>query len=268
MNIDNLQDRPMSLSDAESWLALGAGAALLLVGAWRRSASGALLAASSAPLLYRGVAGHWPRLGNGFATSGHTKTALEGRRGVHVRESIRLEVPLAEVYHFWRRFENLPRFMTHLDHVSDRGSGKSHWVAAGPAGLAVEWEAEIINEVQNQVIAWQSLPGSDIVTAGRYASTLGAPAGAPKSAVHLQYAPPAGKAGALFASLFGREPSQTIREDLRRFKQLFEAGEMPRRRHWSQERTCEPFAGTARRTSGSRRFRIPTSSIRATPSSR
>jgi len=222
----------MSLRDAESWLALGAGAVLLLVGASRRSASGALVAASSAPLLYRGVAGHWPQLGNGLATpghtKGHTKTALEGPRGVHVRESIRLEVPLADVYGFWRRFENLPRFMAHLDHVSDRGNGKSHWIAKGPAGLAVEWDAEIINEVENQVIAWQSLPGSDIVTAGSVRFDAVRAGRSTQVSVHLQYAPPAGKAGALFASLFGREPSQTIREDLRHFKQQVEAGEMPR----------------------------------------
>jgi uncharacterized membrane protein len=228
MNIDSIQDRPMSLGYAQRWLALGAGAALLLVGASRRSASGALLAASSAPLLYRGVAGHWPNLGNGVNTSGHTKTALEGPRGVHVRESIRLEVPLADVYRFWRRFENLPRFMTHLDRVSDRGDGKSHWVAAGPAGLAVEWDAEIINEIENQVIAWRSFPGSDITSAGSVRFDAVRAGRSTQVSVHLQYAPPAGKAGALFASLFGREPSQTIREDLRHFKQQLEAGEMPR----------------------------------------
>src|SRR4029079_10328339 len=85
---------------------------------------------------------------------------------VHVRESIRLEVPLADVYRFWRRLENLPLFMTHLERVTEVSDGRSHWVAAGPGGLAVEWEAEIIHEVENKVLAWRSLPGSDVVTAG------------------------------------------------------------------------------------------------------
>ena len=153
---------------------------------------------------------------------------MGGDRGLHVRESIRLEVPVADVYRFWRRLENLPTFMTHLDRVTETPGGKSHWVAAGPGGLAVEWDAEIINEVENEVLAWRSLPGSDVVTAGSVNFDAARGGRSTQVSVHLQYAPPAGKAGALLASLFGREPSQTIREDLRHFKQLLEAGEIPR----------------------------------------
>ena len=145
-----------------------------------------------------------------------------------MRESIRLEVTLEAVYRFWRRLENLPQFMTHLERVTETGDGKSHWVTSGPAGLAVEWDAEIINEVENQVIAWRSLPGSDVVTAGSVNFDAVRGGRSTQVRVHLHYAPPAGKAGALVASLFGREPSQTIREDLRHFKQLLEAGEIPR----------------------------------------
>jgi uncharacterized membrane protein len=137
-------------------------------------------------------------------------------------------MPVADVYRFWRRLENLPRFMTHLDRVTQTPDGRSHWVAVGPAGLAVEWDAEIINEVENQVIGWRSLPGSDVVTAGSVNFDTAREGRSTQVSVHLQYAPPAGKAGALVASLFGREPSQTIREDLRHFKQLLEAGEIPR----------------------------------------
>jgi uncharacterized membrane protein len=118
--------------------------------------------------------------------------------------------------------------MTHLDRVTETPDGKSHWVARGPAGLAVEWDAEIINEVENQVIGWRSLPGSDVVTAGSVNFNTTRGGRGTYVSVHLQYAPPAGKAGALIASLFGREPSQTIREDLRHFRQLLEAGEIPR----------------------------------------
>ena len=221
-------DRPASLAAAENWIALGAGALLLLVGASRRSTAGAGLIVSSAPLLYRGITGRWPGVLNGSAQTHSTRTALGGDRGVHVRESIRLEVTLEAVYRFWRRLENLPQFMTHLERVTETGDGKSHWVTSGPAGLAVEWDAEIINEVENQVIAWRSLPGSDVVTAGSVNFDAVRGGRSTQVSVHLQYAPPAGKAGALVASLFGREPSQTIREDLRHFKQLLEAGEIPR----------------------------------------
>jgi uncharacterized membrane protein len=225
MNAEALHDRSRSVSDAENWMALGAGALLLFAGASRRSALGACLALASTPLLYRGVTGRWPDVLNGQES---TRTALGGERGIHVRESIRLEAPIADVYRFWRCLDNLPQFMTHLNRVTATGDGTSHWEAAGPAGLAVEWDAEIINEVENQVLAWRSVPGSDLVTAGsvNFAAVRGGRS--TQVSVHLQYAPPAGKAGALVASLFGREPSQTIREDLRHFKQLLEAGEIPR----------------------------------------
>jgi uncharacterized membrane protein len=228
MKAESPRDQPASLSDAENWLALGSGALLLLVGASRRSALGAWLAMSAAPLLYRGITGRWPAIPDGHFQFQNTRTALAGERGVHVRESVRLEVPVADVYRFWRRLDNLPQFMTHLDRVSETTDSTSHWVAAGPAGLAVEWDAEIINEVENQVLAWRSLPGSDIVTAGSVNFDAVRGGRGTQVSVHLQYAPPAGKAGALVASLFGREPSQTVREDLRHFKQLLEAGEIPR----------------------------------------
>jgi len=228
METEALHDRSPSVGDVENWLALGAGTFLLAAGVLRRSAIGACLAVSSAPLLYRGITGRWPEVLNGPPAANGTRAALAGDRGVHVRESVRLEVPVAEAYRFWRRLDNLPQFMTHLNRVTTTADGTSHWEAAGPGGLAVEWDAEIINETENQVLAWRSLPGSDIVTAGsvNFAAVRGGRS--TQVSVHLQYAPPAGRVGAFVASLFGREPSQTVREDLRHFKQLLEAGEIPR----------------------------------------
>src|SRR5436190_18671886 len=107
-------DHPSTpLSNVEDWLALGTGALLLLVGvgASKRSPVGAFVAASSAPLLYRGFTGHWPLMANGSDAREQSRHALGGTRGVHVREAIRLEVPVAQVYSFWRQLDNLPRFM-------------------------------------------------------------------------------------------------------------------------------------------------------------
>src|SRR5262245_35006314 len=115
MDAHVFHDRSASLSDAEKWVALGTGALLLVLGASRRSAVGAWLAVSSAPLLYRGLTGSWPALVERYVQPGDTKIALGGARGMHVRESIRLERPVADVYRYWRRLENLPRFMVHLD---------------------------------------------------------------------------------------------------------------------------------------------------------
>jgi uncharacterized membrane protein len=217
----------LTVADAESWLALGAGATLLLCGASRRSAAGALVAVAAAPLLYRGITGRWPSVLNSVHPD-DTRTALAAERGIHLRESIRVEQPVADVYRYWRRLENLPRFMDHLDRVTETSDRHSHWVARGPAGLAVEWDAEIINDVENVLIAWRSLPGADVTSAGSV--NFDAPRGGrgTQVTVRLQYAPPGGRTGAFVASLFGREPSQTIREDLRRFKHLLEAGEVPR----------------------------------------
>ena len=163
-----------------------------------------------------------------------TKTALGGEHGVHVRDAIRVECAIEDVWRFWRRLENLPHFMTHFDRVTETSERQSHWIAVGPAGLTVEWDAEIINEVENQILAWRSVPGSDVVTAGsvNFDAVRG---GRSTNERAPAYAPPAGKAGAFIASLFGREPSQTIREDLRHLKQQLEAGEIPARRPQHKE---------------------------------
>ena len=140
-------------------------------------------------------------------------------------ESVTISRPLPELYRFWRDFENLPQFMQHLESVSPREEGISHWVAKGPAGMQVEWDARIINEVENKVIGWQSLDGSTVSTAGSV--NFDEDPHGTRVTVHLQYNPPGGKLGAAVAKMFGEEPNQTIREDLRRLKQLMETGEIP-----------------------------------------
>jgi uncharacterized membrane protein len=156
----------------------------------------------------------------------NTRTALAGPRGLRVIDAIRLEQPIEQVFSYWRRLENLPTFMSHLVSVTQTSPTRSHWVAKGPAGLKVEWDAEIFNEIDNKLIAWRSLPGSDIVTAGSVNFDAARAGRSTQVTVNLQYDPPAGKAGALIAAMFGRAPSQTIREDLRKWKQRMEAGEI------------------------------------------
>jgi uncharacterized membrane protein len=224
---DFSESTPIStLRAIDRWASLTTATAVMAYGFSRRSVSGVCLAAAATPLAYRGIVGEWPRLGNGAARD-DTRVALSGERGVHVRESLRLEKPVYDVYRFWHQLENLPRFMSYLERVTDLGNGRSHWVAKGPADMRVEWDAEIINDVTNKVIGWRSLPGSDVVTAGsvNFSSVRGGRS--TQVDVHLQYAPPGGRVGAYFAKLLGRDPASTIREDLRHFKQLVEAGEIP-----------------------------------------
>jgi uncharacterized membrane protein len=242
MNQEHLGEMGMrgarvNVGRVERWLTVAAGGALAAYGLKRRDAQGGLAAVAGAALLYRGGTGHCNlyeafgvnRAGNGQAAiadvDSDTRAQLGGRRGVHVEESVTINRPVGEVYRFWRNLENLPRFMDHLESVATREEGISHWVAKGPAGLKVEWDARIINEVENNVIGWQSLEGSMVSTAGsvNFEET---PRGT-SVRVHFQYNPPAGKLGAAVARLFGEEPNQTVREDLRRLKQILETGEVP-----------------------------------------
>jgi uncharacterized membrane protein len=213
------------------WGPLTAIAAALAYGMSRRSSRGVCAAVVATPLAYRAISGRWPPYVEKLVVSGYghdSRAALSGDRGIHVRDAVRIERPLDEVYRFWRRLENLPRFMAHVHQVTDLGNGRSHWVVKGPGGIPVEWDAEIINEVEGKVIGWRSLANADVVTAG---SVNFVPARGGRSTdvlVHLQYSAPGGIVAAVLAKAFGREPSQTIREELRTLKQLLEAGEVPR----------------------------------------
>jgi uncharacterized membrane protein len=232
------QGSHVNVGRAERWLSMAAGGALAAYAARRRDLPGGLAAIAGAALLYRGSTGHCAinaaigrdsAHGNGSAAiadfGSDTREQLRGRRGIHVEESVTINKPIGEVYRFWRNLENLPQFMDHLESVSMRDAGVSHWVAKGPAGTKVEWDARIINEVENRTIGWQSLEGSTISTAGSVNFTE-SPRGT-EVRVHFQYNPPGGKLGAAIARLFGEEPNQTVREDLRRLKRLLETGEVP-----------------------------------------
>lgn len=153
---------------------------------------------------------------------------LSAERGsVKVERVTTINKPIHEVYQFWRRFENFPRFMRHLESVEMLGEGRSRWRAKAPAGLTVEWEAEILEDRENEWIAWRSLPGSQIENSGSVRFSPAPGARGTELRVQLQYNPPAGALGRSVAWLFGKEPNQQIHEDLRRFKQLMETGEIP-----------------------------------------
>jgi uncharacterized membrane protein len=135
--------------------------------------------------------------------------------------------PRQEVYTFWKQLENLPLFMKHLESVEDLGNGRSRWVAKTPAGGRVEWEAETLEDRAGELLSWRSVPGSQVYNAGtvRFENASGGRGTAVK--VHLEFVPPGGAAGRAAARLLGPITSQQVREDLRRFKNLMEAGEIP-----------------------------------------
>ena len=146
-------------------------------------------------------------------------------QGIKVEESVTINRPVLEVYRFWRNFENLPRFMDHLESVTVIDETRSHWVAKGPVGTRIEWDAVIHNELDDELIAWRSLPGSEVNNAGSVHFTPTADATGTDVRVVLSYEPPAGKLGAAVARLLGEEPSKQVADDLRRLKQVMDAGE-------------------------------------------
>jgi uncharacterized membrane protein len=155
-----------------------------------------------------------------------TQQRQAGSGGVHVVETITIKRPRHEVYGFWHNFENLPRFMAHLESVQVLDNNRSRWKAKAPAGATVEWEAETIEDRPNELIVWRSLEGSSVPNSG-WVQFKDAPGNrGTEVRVELQYQPPGGKIGALFAKFFGEEPQQQVKGDLRRFKQVMETGEI------------------------------------------
>ena len=208
----------MNVGREERTVSMVGGGALLLWSLARRSAMAVPLALSGGYLLYRGVSGKCPLYG---AMDIHRADG----EGIKVERSLTIAKPVAEVFNFWRNFGNLPRFMNHLERVEITGERTSRWVAKTPLDLQVEWEAEITEERQNELIAWRSLPGSEVENSGsvRFKSAPGDRG--TEIIVNLEFQPPGGSAGAAVAKLFGKHPDRQVREDLRRFKQIMETGE-------------------------------------------
>jgi len=176
-------------------------------------------------LLYRGATGHCV-----IYQMMDIDRSEDGHQGIKVERAVTVNRPRDELFRIWRNFENLPRFMTHLQRVAvdELGDDKrSHWVAKAPLGREIEWDSEITEERENEYLAWRSLPGSIVENMGSVEFS-DAPGGRGTIVkVSMQYHPPAGSMGAAVAKLFGEEPDQQVREDLRHFKQIMETGEIP-----------------------------------------
>ena len=209
----------------ERGISVATGIALLAYTLSRRPRLSLPLALDAGYMIYRGTTGHCVF----YQMLGINRSEVNGHEGIRVERSVTVNRPQAELYQMWRDFENLPRFMKHLESVqvdeSDRG--RSHWVATAPLGKTVEWDAEVIEERENELLVWKSLPGSMVESMGRV-EFIDAPAGRGTIVrVSMEYNPPAGSLGAAFAKLLREEPGMQIKNDLRHFKQVAEAGEIP-----------------------------------------
>ena len=146
--------------------------------------------------------------------------------GIHAKGTCIVNSTPEEVYQFWRNFQNLPRFMRHVDSVEELDGGRSHWKVKGPAGMEVEWDATIVADVPNEVITWRTLENADVDHAGAVRFERAAGGRGTIVKVNLEYMPIGGVIGSTVAKLFGEEPEQQLDDDLRRFKQVMEIGEV------------------------------------------
>jgi uncharacterized membrane protein len=231
--VDEKPTSSVNIGQTERWASAIGGGALALYGVTRGSLGGIALALLGAALVQRGYSGHCNVYeAIGYNTSGEEglrnseNVSVPAGRGIRVEKAVTINRSPEELYSFWRNFENLPRFMNHLESVRLTGEKTSHWVAKAPAGTSVEWDAEIYNEKDNELIAWRTLENADVASAGSVHFESASGGRGTVVRVILKYDPPAGKIGAFVARLFGENPEQQIDEDLRRFKQLIETGEV------------------------------------------
>ncbi len=218
---------PINVGQTDRNLSLLAGAVMVVFGL-SRGARGAWLALMGGVLIYRGALGQdalYKKLGYSSAVATNKgNVAVPHQQGIHVEKAVTINRPAEALYTYWRNFENLPRVMSHLESVTVQDSVHSHWVAKAPAGMTVAWDAEIINEVPNEVIGWRSLANADIANAGSVRFSPAPGNRGTEVRVTLEYVPPAGALGAAIARLLGEEPSVQVENDLRRFKQMMEIG--------------------------------------------
>lgn len=156
--------------------------------------------------------------------------AVAEERGWHeatlVGRTITINRPRAELYAFWRDFRNLALFMENVERVTPGDDRRSHWVVRAPAGRTVEWDSILTEEVENELLAWESAEGADIKNAGRIEFRDAPPGRGTQITATIVYEPPGGDLGKLVAKLFQKEPKIQARRELRRFKQLIETGEI------------------------------------------
>jgi uncharacterized membrane protein len=225
-------------ADVERLASLVAGGVLALYGLKRRDLPGLLLAAGGTALVARGMGMSLQSLrlpihGSGSRDvdepSGDEVTGaaatVNARRAIKVEESIVVDAPPERVFTFWRRFENLPTFMAHLESVVELDDRRSHWVARVPGGPAIEWDAELVNEVSGELIAWKTVGNPDVAHAGSVHFSPAAGGGTEVRFV-IDYEPPGGRVGgvgAAIARLFGESPDQTVRKDLESLREVLGA---------------------------------------------
>ncbi|AQG82658.1 SRPBCC family protein [Spirosoma montaniterrae] len=221
----------INIGETERYISVGGGALLTTVGLKTGGFGGLMLTALGGYLVYRGATGYCAVSHSLNRDTSEEKTETDV---LEISKSLTINKPRAEVYAFWRKLENLPKFMQHLESVTEHDNKRSHWVAKVSTGNkiaralpAVEWDAEIVEEDENSRIVWRSVPGATVDNSGEV-RFVDAP-GNRGTEVHatIKYRAPEGIVGEAVLKLLNPALKQMVKEDIRRFKRLLEAGEIP-----------------------------------------
>jgi uncharacterized membrane protein len=210
-----------NVGGTERWISTLGGGALALWGLRRRSLAGIAAAAAGIALVWRGLSG-WSGLYGALGVDRAEPPV--GNLGVKIEREVIVAAPPERLYRFWRNVENLPRIMSHLQSVEPLSETRSRWRAKAPAGIPVEWEAEIINDQPPHLIAWRTRSTSPVAHAG---SVRFVPIdGTTRLAVSLQYDPPGGALTHAVAALMDADAGARIAHDLEEFKRALESGRL------------------------------------------
>jgi len=212
-----------NVGSSERIFSTGLGGLLVANGILRGRLPGLLMTAIGGALLYRGVSGHCAL----YQQLGINTSVVEGERaivkGVKIEEAISIHRPAQELYDTWTRWEQLPQILPHIEHVKDLGQGRTRWTARGPLGATLSWDAEVIQQDPGRMVAWQSIAGGDVDTAGSVHFNA-VDENNTRMTVSMQYQPPGGRLTAVLAEFFGIGLDRRLREDLARFKRTMESG--------------------------------------------
>ncbi|WP_068814388.1 SRPBCC family protein [Phormidesmis priestleyi] len=208
-----------TISDKERWASIVGGSAMVLMGLQQRSLRGILTAIAGGGLAYHGATADKSLQDKVVDATGINKA-------IRVEKTVTIDKSAEELYNYWHNFENLPNFMKHVKSVQVLDMRRSHWVANAPLGQTIEWDADIINDQPNQLIAWASEEGAQVDNSGFVRFSPAPSDRGTEVKVVMEYNVPGGMVTAAIAKLFGEEPEQQIGDELRRFKQLMETGEI------------------------------------------
>ncbi len=215
----NTQTSDSTLTDTERWASVIGGSAMVLFGLQQRSLRGVLTALAGGSLAYHGMQSE-------KSLPDAIGEAVGINQVIRVEKTVTINKPAEELYNYWHNFEQLPTFMKHIQSITVIDPRRSHWVAKAPLGQKIEWDADIVDDRPNELIAWASIEGADIDHSG-FVRFKPAPEGqGTEVKVVTEYNPPGGNLGTALAKLFGEAPEQQIGDELSRFKQLMEAGEI------------------------------------------